>query len=92
MGEGRLRFIATGDPAETAAGKLTLRVIRRELAVVVHQRSAGDPHLHYLDGLTLYGPDDFAEFPLVDKLHPGPQAHERMGRRFAAHIRARATR
>ena len=86
---GTMAFVATGDPAETAAGKLTLTVTRRELAAIVHQRSAGDPHIHYVDGLTLYGPDDFAEFPLADKLHPGPQAHERIGRRFAAHVRAR---
>jgi GDSL-like Lipase/Acylhydrolase family len=84
---GTMAFAATGDPAETAAGKLTLSVIRRELAAIVHQRSAGDPHIRYLDGLTLYGPDDYAEFPLPDKLHPGPQAHERIGRRFAVTIR-----
>ncbi|MFB7505674.1 SGNH/GDSL hydrolase family protein, partial [Streptomyces broussonetiae] len=30
--EGRLRFRAAGDPAETAGGKLTLNVIRKELA------------------------------------------------------------
>jgi hypothetical protein len=84
---GTMAFVATGDPAETAAGKLTLRIIRRELAAIVHQRSAVDPHIHYLDGLTLYGPDDFDEFPLADKLHPGPQAHQRIGERFAASIR-----
>ncbi len=32
LGEGRLRFRATGDPAEAASGKLTLGVIRDELA------------------------------------------------------------
>lgn len=84
---GTMAFAATGDPAETAAGKLTLRVIRRELAAIVEQRSAADPHIHYLDGLTLYGPDDFADFPLADKLHPGPQAHQRIGERFAESIR-----
>ena len=36
---GRLRFRATGDPAERAAGKLTLSVIREELARIV--RAAG---------------------------------------------------
>lgn len=89
---GTMAFAATGDPAETAAGKLTLRVIRRELAAIVEQRSTADPHVHYLDGLTLYGPDDFADFPLADKLHPGPQAHQRIGERFAESIREITTR
>lgn len=84
---GTMSFVATGDPAETAAGKLTLRVIRDELAAIVEQRSTGDPHVHYLDGLTLYGPEDHAEFPLADNVHPGPQVHARIGERFAHHIR-----
>lgn len=85
---GTMTFVATGDPAETAVGKLTLGVIRRELAAIVEQRSTGDPHLRYVDGLTLYGPDDFAEFPLADNVHPGPEVHQRIGRRFADTIRA----
>jgi lysophospholipase L1-like esterase len=89
---GIMAFAATGDPAETAAGKLTLRVIRRELAAIVGQRSTADPHIHYLDGLTLYGTADFADFPLADKLHPGPQAHQRIGERFAESIREIITR
>ncbi|RLV64495.1 Lipase_GDSL_2 domain containing protein [Streptomyces sp. CBMAI 2042] len=83
MSEGRLRFIATGDPAETAAGKLTLTVIRDELARLVGQRAATDPHLHYLDGLALYGPTDHAELPLPDDLHPDPATHRRIAERFA---------
>lgn len=82
-----MTFVATGDPAETRAGKLTLRVIRHELAAIVEQRSAADPHLRYLDGLTLYGPDDFSELPLPDNVHPGPQVHQRVGERFAGAIR-----
>ncbi|MEV4876632.1 GDSL-type esterase/lipase family protein [Streptomyces cyaneofuscatus] len=83
MSEGRLRFIATGDPAETAAGKLTLTVIRDELARLVGQRAATDPHLHHLDGLALYGETDHAELPLPDDLHPDPATHRRIARRFA---------
>ncbi|MXG28449.1 SGNH/GDSL hydrolase family protein [Streptomyces sp. YIM 132580] len=83
MSEGRLRFIATGDPAETAAGKLTLTVIRDELARLVGQRAATDPHLHHLDGLALYGETDHAELPLPDALHPDPATHRRIGERFA---------
>ncbi|WP_089153964.1 SGNH/GDSL hydrolase family protein [Micromonospora sp. NBS 11-29] len=81
---GTVQFRATGDPAEQAAGKLTLRVIRAELARIVAARAAEDPHLHYLDGLALYGEADFAELPLPDQLHPDPVADRRIGERFAA--------
>ncbi|MFE6774013.1 GDSL-type esterase/lipase family protein [Streptomyces fimicarius] len=83
MSEGRLRFKATGDPAETAAGKLTLTVIRDELARIVGERAATDPHLHYLDGLGLYGEADNAELPLPDDLHPDPATHRLIAERFA---------
>ncbi|MFC4003352.1 GDSL-type esterase/lipase family protein [Prauserella oleivorans] len=80
---GQVRFRATGDPAERAAGKLTLEVVRSELADIVRQRRAEDPSLYYLDGRDLYGEADFAELPLPDALHPGPAAHRRIGERFA---------
>ncbi|MFD3518257.1 GDSL-type esterase/lipase family protein [Streptomyces sp. NPDC058657] len=83
MSEGQLRFTATGDPAQTAAGKLTLTVIRDELARIVRQRTAADPNLHYLNGLDLYGEDDHTELPLPDGLHPDAAAHRRIGERFA---------
>ncbi|GGQ13406.1 lipase [Streptomyces griseomycini] len=84
LAEGRLRFRAAGDPAERAAGKLTLAVIRDELSRVVAQRAADDPNLHHLDGRDLYGEADFAELPLPDGLHPDAAAHRRIGERFAA--------
>ncbi|MDK1476917.1 SGNH/GDSL hydrolase family protein [Streptomyces sp. 549] len=80
---GQLRFRAMGDPSETAAGKLTLQVIRAELARIVRQRAADDPHLHHLDGCDLYGEADHAELPLPDLLHPDATAHRRIGTRFA---------
>jgi GDSL-like Lipase/Acylhydrolase family len=83
MGEGRLSFVATGDPAEVAAGKLTLSVIRDVLAGIVEQRAAADPHLHHLDGRALYGETDAAELPLPDALHPDGATHLLMGERFA---------
>ncbi|MFE2035057.1 GDSL-type esterase/lipase family protein [Streptomyces scopuliridis] len=83
MSEGRLRFVATGDPAQSAAGKLTLTVIRDELVRIVRQRAATDPNLHYLHGLDLYGEADHAELPLPDDLHPDPATHQRIGERFA---------
>ncbi|GGO57534.1 lipase [Streptomyces daqingensis] len=83
LGEGRLRFRATGDPAERAAGKLTLNVIRDELSRIVEQRSADDPRLHLLDGRELYGRADFETYPLPDELHPDAAAHRLIGERFA---------
>jgi hypothetical protein len=83
LSAGRLRFRATGDPSERAGGKLTLRVIRDELARIVAQRAAEDPNLHYLDGLDLYGEADSAELPLPDDLHPDAATHRRIGERFA---------
>ncbi|GAA4657563.1 SGNH/GDSL hydrolase family protein [Arthrobacter cryoconiti] len=83
LAAGELRFRATGDPAESASGKLTLRVIREELDRIVRERSKSDPKLHYLDGLELYGEADYAELPLPDALHPDQATHRLMGERFA---------
>ncbi len=80
---GTLKFKATGDPDETAAGRLTLAIIRDVLADIVKQRSAEDPNLHYLDGLDLYGESDHEEFPLPDGIHPCPEGHRRIGENFA---------
>lgn len=84
MAEGRVGWIATGDPAEVAAGRLTLEVIRAELARIVAERASSDPHLHLLDGRELYGEADEAEYPLPDGLHPDGPTHALMGERFAA--------
>jgi GDSL-like lipase/acylhydrolase family protein/salicyl acyltransferaes SsfX3-like protein len=84
LGEGRLCFVAAGDPAERAAGKLTLTVIRDELARIVAQRAAEDPNLYYLDGRDLYGESDSAELPLPDALHPDAATHRLIADRFAA--------
>ena len=83
MADGRLAFRAAGDPAEVALGKLTLQVVREVLAAVVEERSIADPHLSYLDGRRLYGESDVAALPLPDRLHPDPETHRLMGRRFA---------
>ncbi|MFF3592576.1 GDSL-type esterase/lipase family protein [Streptomyces sp. NPDC002387] len=80
---GTLRFKATGDPAERAAGRLTLNVIRDALARIVEQRAVDDPHLHHLDGRRLYGETDYAELPLPDEVHPDPAGHRRIAENFA---------
>ena len=76
--DGTLRFRATGDPSDPT--RLTLKLIREELSRIVTQRSAADPHLHYLDGRTLYGPSD--DRPLADELHPDAATHREMAERF----------
>ncbi|MFJ9418779.1 GDSL-type esterase/lipase family protein [Streptomyces sp. NPDC101227] len=77
------KITALGEPADVADGALTLTVVRAELARIVAARQARDPHLHYLDGRELLGPDEAAE--LADGLHPTAAAYRRMGKRFAAH-------
>lgn len=83
LAAGQIKFRATGDPADRANGKLTLRVIREELARIVKQRAVEDPNLHYLDGRELYGEADSADLPLPDELHPDAATHRLMGERFA---------
>lgn len=78
-----MRYRATGDPADVAAGRLTLKVIRAELERITSERAAEDKNLHYVDGLSLYGEADFAELPLPDRLHPDTAGHRLIGERFA---------
>lgn len=61
----------------------TLGVIREQLRAIVGQRRAGDPHLHYVDGLELYGANDNLRLPLPDELHPDAASHRLIGERFA---------
>ncbi|MET7640104.1 GDSL-type esterase/lipase family protein [Streptomyces sp. NPDC005438] len=83
LDQGRVRFVAMGDPADVPGGRLTLEVVREELARIVRQRAARDPNLHYLDGRDLYGEADAEELPLPDNLHPDAATHRRVGERFA---------
>ncbi|MEU4162893.1 GDSL-type esterase/lipase family protein [Actinoplanes sp. NPDC026670] len=82
IGTGQVRFTATGTPGDVAFGRLTLQVIRRELQSLAERRAA-DKNLHFLDGLSLYGPEDAADLPLPDALHPSAEAHQLIGTRFA---------
>lgn len=81
LAEGRVTFVATGDPQDVMAGKLTLTVVRDVLAGIVAERA--DPLLTYVDGRDLYGAADHDELPLPDGLHPDAATHLRMGERFA---------
>ncbi len=83
LAAGQIRFIATGDPADATRGRLTLSVIRDQLAEIMAARAVDDPRLYYLDGQDLYGADDSAEYPLPDNLHPDASTHQIIGERFA---------
>jgi hypothetical protein len=81
--DGRFRVI--DGPAALRDGSLTLRRVREILSEAVAQRrAAGDAHLHYLDGLTLFAEADHLAGDLPDDLHPSPAGYRRMGERFAA--------
>ncbi|UZN03813.1 GDSL-type esterase/lipase family protein [Cellulomonas sp. S1-8] len=82
FGSGTIRFMATGDPAEVPAGRLTLTVVRDELRRIVAQRRQDDPRVAYLDGRELYGADDETTHPLPDALHPDAATHRIIGERF----------
>ncbi|MCW4457202.1 SGNH/GDSL hydrolase family protein [Microbacterium sp. MPKO10] len=83
LASGDMQYRALGDPAEVAAGKLTLTVIRETLASIVAERSIDDPNLRYINGLDLYGLEDSDEHPLLDNLHPDAATHRLIGERFA---------
>jgi hypothetical protein len=77
------RFHTVERPKELAEGALTLCRIRQLAAeIVAARRDAGDPNLHLVDGLRLFGPDDVDDLP--DGLHPNPAGYRRIGERFHA--------
>lgn len=82
LGSDQVKFTATGIPGDESFGRLTLNVIRREMRSLMERRSQ-NANLHYLEGTELYGAADAELHPLRDALHPGPQAHQLIGERFA---------
>ena len=84
LGTDQIRFTATGTVQDTALGRLTLTVIRRELEALVDRST--DENLHYLDGTRLYGPADAIDLPLPDALHPSTEAHQLIGDRFTDYL------
>lgn len=74
---------------ETKENKLgfTLPLMRREIKDTVKLlQSRGDRHLHYLDGLEWFGPEDGDL--LTDGLHPGAEGYELLGSRFGDRLAA----
>ncbi|MFG1837374.1 GDSL-type esterase/lipase family protein [Micromonospora sp. NPDC049175] len=77
---------------ESVAGPsgLTIEDCRARTARAVELlRAAGDLHVHYLDGLKIFGPSD-AELMLeplsIERLHPGPAGHHLFAERFLDHL------
>lgn len=64
----------------------TLECVRAILARVVRERSSTDPHLVYVDGLTLLSADDGHLLP--DGLHPNDAGFEIIAERFASELGA----
>ncbi|MCZ7647538.1 MAG: GDSL-type esterase/lipase family protein [Planctomycetota bacterium] len=70
-------------PRETEANAVgfTLQGMRAEVEEAVAALQAhGDKHLHYVNGLDLFGPE-LKEF-LPDNLHPDAEGYRRLGRNF----------
>jgi lysophospholipase L1-like esterase len=62
--------------------------MRQEVAEAVQVlRSHGDRHVHYIDGLEIFGPADARLLP--DELHPNAEGYKLMGGRFVEKVAAR---
>lgn len=73
------------DPIRNDA--LTLRWIRAELDRIVTIRAREDPHIHYVNGLSLFDLTDAQDGLLPDGLHPDEEGYARIGHRFADVLR-----
>jgi len=76
---------ATREAKEPAYERLSgdLRALMRDAAR--ERQTAGDRHLHVIEGLELFGPADQALFK--DPLHPNDEGNVRLGDRLAERIR-----
>ncbi|MEU9357567.1 GDSL-type esterase/lipase family protein [Streptomyces sp. NPDC048301] len=70
---------------------LTVRECRERISAAVELlRAHGDPNVHCVDGLDVFGPDQahlLLEPEGMDRLHPGPEGHPVFAERFLAALR-----
>ena len=67
--------------------EFTLRAMREEVAQAVCAiRARGGSNVHYVDGLSLFGPEHVHMLP--DDLHPNAEGYETMGRNFLREVAA----
>jgi hypothetical protein len=78
------RYITVSGLDDIRLTCLTLAKIRGIMSSLVDlRRRLGDPNVHYLSGLQLFGPADAGDLP--DDLHPNAEGYARLGHRFAEH-------
>jgi GDSL-like Lipase/Acylhydrolase family len=76
-------------PRETTPNAVgfTLQAMREEVALAVERlRAHGDRNLHYVDGLSVFGPDLAARLP--DQLHPDAEGYLALGKAFSRQVAA----
>ncbi len=62
----------------------TLQAMRADMERVCRAfQDAGDLHLHYVNGLELFGPDDIAHYAATDGLHPNAEGIDLQAERFS---------
>jgi hypothetical protein len=72
------------ETTENAVG-FTLAAVREEVAAVVETlRARGDRHVHYVDGLRIFGPELAHRLP--DDLHPDAEGYRLMGANFLREV------
>lgn len=79
------QFITLGKSADLDLDKLSLQRTREIVGAVFESRE--DPHLYFIDGLELLGHKDLEKTPLPDRIHPSPEHHALIARRFATKMR-----
>jgi lysophospholipase L1-like esterase len=71
----------TAKPVDETWNALSVRRIREIIEDIVEARSHDDPNTSYLDGRSLFGPDDVAA--LADGIHPSADGYVTVAERFA---------